>query len=505
MKTKYLFFLIFLNYSIIYGQVPLFENIYGTNGKAEFAYDIIETPDGGFLMTGITMNNPNPTNSLDGKIKKVDANGNLLWETIYTGIQSTNDFLGSIVPKGNNYVVAGSTYAFSPLPPWYLKNQLWLIEINGNGTLIHQRKYGGIDDESAGKIIATPDGGFLVVGSTRSYDTLTGNDVWLLKTNNNLDSVWSVRYDLGGEDAGIDIIPFNNKYIILANSCVEDCNTPAGGLGFFKSNAYYLLVDSLGNLDTVNNVSPGLKNHFKTIKHTSDGGAIIVGETDAAALNYSPDLWVIKLDASLDTVWTKLYGSAGAYDGGRSVFQQTDGNYIVGGFSQSFVIPGVRDFDCPWVMKLDQNGDSIWSFVSGTENNDGIMQIIPASDGTIVATGYYGLDSKPESLFDLDLGPGKFYLLKLADTLLTTINVLTKDNFIKIYPNPFSISTTVEFEHLVKNADVCIYNTIGQLMQENKSVNGSHFTLFREGLKAGLYYLKIVEQSRVYFGSILIE
>jgi len=507
--TSSLFIILFYILSfvkVVFAQTPIYEYAFGSNGKAEFAYDIIETPDGGFLMTGITMNNPNPTNSLDGKIKKVDANGNLLWENVYTGIQSTNDFLGSIIPKGNHYVVAGNTYGFSPLPPWYLKKQFWLIEISGSGTLIQQKKYGGIDDESAEKIIATPDSGFLIIGSTRSYDTLTASDVWLLKTNNNLDSLWSVRYDLGGEDAGVDIMPFNDKYIILANSCVENCNTPVGGLGFYKSNAYYLLVDSLGNMDTVYNISPGLKNHFKSITPTSDGGAVIAGSSDAVAQNYAPDLWVLKLNANLNTMWTRTYGDSGTYDGCRGIFQQADGNYIAGGYSQSFVIPGVRDFDCPWVIKLDQNGDSIWSFVSGTEDNDGIMQIIPASDGSIIATGYYGLDSKPESLFDLDLGPGKFYLLKLTDTLLTNINnEIAKDNFIKIYPNPFSISTTIEFDPIVKNADVYIFSSIGQLMQKHNNFSGSHYTLYRKGLKPGMYYLKIVAQDKIFIERILIN
>jgi len=91
------------------------------------------------MMVGITMNNPNPNNSLDGKIKKVDANVNLIWEQTYTGMQSTNDFLGTIVPRGNNYLVAGSRYTFSPLPPWYLKTQFWLLEINSSGTLIQQK------------------------------------------------------------------------------------------------------------------------------------------------------------------------------------------------------------------------------------------------------------------------------------------------------------------------------------------------------------------------------
>ncbi len=506
MKTLVLSFITIFCYSIIYGQNQVFEITYGNTGKAEFAYDIIETPDGGYMMVGISMNNPNPTNSLDGKIKKTDTNGNLIWEQTYTGMQSTNDFLSSIVPKGSNYLVAGSRFVHSPIPPLYLKKQFWMLEITESGTLLQQKNFGGADDDAAEKIIATADGGFLMLGFTRTYGTqVGGQDVWLLKLNSNLDSVWSATYDLGGEDVGVDIMPFNNKYIILANSCIEDCNTPAGGLGFFKSNSFYLLIDTLGNLDTDYNVSLGLKNHFKTIKPTNDGGVIIVGATDAAALNYSPDLWVLKLDTGLDTVWTKLYGNANTYDGGRGIFQQTDSNYIVGGYSQSFVIPGVRDFDCPWVMKLNLNGDSIWSFISGTEDNDGIMNIIPASDGSIVATGYYGLDSKPESLFDLDLGEGKFYLLKLTDSLLTTVKKESQIGIIAVYPNPSECRFTLNIPADVpgSRSQIHVYNRVGALVWQSETGH-KEVSIDLSTLPAGLYIMRVINDGKVFKDRIII-
>lgn len=507
MKTVVFIGCFFINLHILLGQIQVFEFTYGTNGKAEFAYDLIETPDGGYMMVGITMNNPNPTNSLDGKIKKTDAGGNLIWEQVYSGMQSTNDFLGTIIPKGNNYLVAGSRYIFSPLPPWYLKTQFWLVEINSSGTLIQQKNFGGDDDEATAKIIATSDGGFLLLGYTRTFSTQSGEqDVWLLKLNSNLDSVWSAAYDLGGEDAGVDIMPFNNHYIILANSCTEDCNTTAGGLGFFKSAAFYMLIDTLGNVDTVYNISPGLKNHFKSIQLTNDGGAVIAGSTDAVALNYAPDLWVLKLNASLDTVWSRTYGDSGAYDGCRGVFQQTDGNFIAGGYSQSFVIPGVRDFDCPWVMKLNQNGDRIWSFVSGAENNDGIMQIIPASDGSIVATGYYGLDSKPESLFDLDLGEGKFYLLKLTDTLLSGMEFSEGGKSIEIYPNPAYDSFIIETSR-PDNSSGCmaiVYDVLGREILK-MPLTKQQTRIETTGWQKGLYIVNIITKNGMNTGKLIVK
>ncbi|HNQ66876.1 MAG TPA: T9SS type A sorting domain-containing protein [Bacteroidales bacterium] len=498
--VKYLIILlcnILINNAAIYGQLQVFEKTYGTEGKAEFAYEVIETPDNGYIMIGISMNNPNPTNSLDGKIKRVDINGNLIWEQTYTGMNGTNDFFSSIIPKGINYLVAGSRFIYSPLPPWYLKKQFWLIEIDETGSLIQQKNFGGNDDEAAEKIICTEDGGYLMLGFTKTFGTqLGGQDVWLLKLNNELDSVWSVTYDFGGEDNGVDILPINDKYIILVNSCVEDCNTVAGNLGFYKSDSYYLLIDNMGNLEATYSISPGLKNNLKTIKSTIDGGAVIIGATDAVAQNYCPDLWVIKLDENLDTIWTKIYGNPNAYDGGRGIFQQDDGNYFVGGYSQSFVIPEVRDFDCPWVMKLDYNGDSIWSFISGTVNNDGIMNIIQTSDGSIVATGYYELDSKPESLFDLDLGPGKFYLLKLTD--ITDISSLELNNRFVLYPNPVNEIVYIKTDE--DKFELELVDILGQILKSEKDIK----TIYIGDLAPGTYIIRIKWNNNLVQKKVLV-
>jgi len=346
-----------------------------------------------------------------------------------------------------------------------------------------------------------------MLGYTRTFGTQSGGqDIWLLKLNSSLDSMWSKTYDLGGEDAGVDIMPFNNKYIILANSCTEDCNTTAGGLGFFKSGAFYMLIDTLGNLDTVYNISPGLKNHFKSIQPTNDGGAVIAGSTDAVALNYAPDLWVLKLNANLDTIWTRTYGDSGAYDGCRGVFQQPDGNYIAGGYSQSFVIPGIRDFDCPWVIKLNQNGDSIWSFISGTENNDGIMQIIPASDGSIVATGYYGLDSKPESLFDLDLGEGQFYLLKLADTLQSGMAYSEAGQSIVIFPNPAYDGFFIEasYQTYMSGSVITVYDVLGREILK-MPLTQQKTRIETKGWQKGLYIVNIITKNGINTGKLMVK
>ena len=89
----------------------------------------------------------------------------------------------------------------------------------------------------------------------------------------------------------------------------------------------------------------------------------------------------IMLQAQPDILWTKTFG--GANNDFANIVQQTiDGGFIIGGSTQSF---GSGQSDI-WLIKTDENGDSLWSTTLGKNNSEGGGFVQQTQDGCLLYT-----------------------------------------------------------------------------------------------------------------------
>jgi hypothetical protein len=120
---------------------------------------------------------------------------------------------------------------------------------------------------------------------------------------------------------------------------------------------------------------------------TSVGGYAIAGFTISFGAGRG-DAYVVKLDANGNLLWTKTIGGE-SDDWGNSLIQTSDGGYVIAGYTKSF---GAGDWDV-YVVKLDANGNLQWTKTIGGENEDLGSSLIQTSDGGYAIAGttiYFG-------------------------------------------------------------------------------------------------------------------
>src|SRR3972149_10089864 len=150
------------------------------------AYSVEKTNDGNLIITGDPM-----------FLLKMDLNGNVLWHKSYSSISGA--VIGSSVVQTTDggFIIAGTLNLGSPT------SKVVLVKTDANGNPLWSKTYGGNKSESGSQVKQTLDGGYVIVGTTKSFGT-NFDDIYVIKTDSNGNLQWS--RDIA--DSPIDIIDY---------------------------------------------------------------------------------------------------------------------------------------------------------------------------------------------------------------------------------------------------------------------------------------------------------
>ena len=206
-----------------------------------------------------------------------------------------------------------------------MKNLILTLIITLPLTLLGQgweQTFGGEGWDIGYSVQQTTDGGYIITGTTEPFGNVYG-DVYLVKTDENGNELWSQTF--GGElgDFGNSVQQtFDGGYIICGNSY------SFGDGGF--SDVYLIKTDENGN-ELWSQIFGGTHIDYGfSVQQTTDEGYIITGQTyfDDGDLGEC-GLYLIKTDDSGNEQWSQTFG--GGDSGGTSVQQTSDGGYIITG------------------------------------------------------------------------------------------------------------------------------------------------------------------------------
>ncbi|UCD64109.1 MAG: hypothetical protein JSW34_01365 [Candidatus Zixiibacteriota bacterium] len=296
-------------------------------------HSVIATEDGGFAVVGYTFSSGEGEG--DVYLVKTDANGTLTWEKTFGG--SLDDRGRSVLQTADGgYIIGGRARSWSGgICDFYL------IKTDENGDTLWTRTYGGSGSDRAYTVVKTTDGGYALAGYTRSFGAVA-RDVWLVKVDGSGTLVWDEVFALTtGDDCAYSLVALEDGSLVMAGSTPEDAfliKTDGGGSQVWQRT-------DLGGpwLDEANSLAPA-----------SDDGFLMTGFSHSGDTEPS-DVYVVKTDSYGYLLWYYLMGGAEA-DIGYSVALTSDNSFAIAGGTQSY---GSGGWDV-YVIRADEISAAAW-------------------------------------------------------------------------------------------------------------------------------------------------
>jgi len=210
-----------------------------------FGNCVQQTTDGGYIVVGSTVDTI--TYFEDVYLIKTDANGNKLWSETYGGYNS--DWANWVrQTTDGGYIIAGTSESYGAGGA-----DLYLIKTNATGTINWTKSFGGVGQDFGSSVQQTTDGGYVFCGYTGSFGA-GSDDIYLIKTNSNGDSVWSKTYGGAEADIGGDVrLTADGGYIIAGK-------TYSYGAG--EGDVYLIKTDGSGNTAQQSTTSKSITKYF---------------------------------------------------------------------------------------------------------------------------------------------------------------------------------------------------------------------------------------------------
>ncbi len=405
-------------------------------------FPIIQTSDGGYLLTGVYFFNK------WGFIMKLDSEGEIEFSIPYPDPEIKTYIFNQVIEIADGYMVAG----IKQIQNFHL--QSFVFKVNLSGELIWEKKYGdaSIDNNAIGSLSQIDENTFLIgavkssfiIGPPYDYDDNWGKS-WIFA----IDSVGIVKWEWESE--------LNEETITMGLKKTDD--------GGYLYSAGEFVIHNMFQAGTIRKI--------------------------------------IKRDSNFDLEWEiEMSPNAENYNTTRDIQPTPDGNWVALGY---WATPdSTIMYEEKWYggchYKFSSQGDSIWSRCdtvvspNNIHSQDALGGIAVLPSGSIISAGT--VDKYDPSLGLRSLG----WLVKIdqngcLDTLCNFATAIPELSFsreleVLVYPNPVIDYLSVKKE-ISKTLVYQVTDVNGRMMMQGELIDEVQNIDFTK-IAVGIYFIKII-------------
>ncbi len=440
---------------------------------------ICQTSDSGFAVSAtIIFDNGGPFYFWYIWLMKLDPQGSVSWTRTY-GEWGLDDYVYSIIPTSDNgFMLAGRTRSGITTTAGY---RGFLLKLDSIGNQAESRVFDGWAVSQFSDVKSTPEGGYIAVGYVHSYEAAQ-EDIYLVKTDANGDTLWTRTFGSTGRDwgRGVELDP-SGGYILTGTST---------SFGSGNEDIVAMKVDENGTLVWANSYG-GTQKYIATASTQMPNGEIAVtGFTEGWGATGS-DMFVLKINTNGVLLSAFRYDEPGDQSG-VSIDATHDSGLIIGGTTYDSI--GAQKLNI-YVWKTHPSNSMACNYMPFQPS---VMAITPEQGGgaELSSFPFSFNNSRVTQVFNLPM--------EYNHTCRTVVGLEENSllNSFRVYPNP---STGIIWLSDIRETGpvvVSIFDMKGKLIFHQRHQSSDPIRLDLSQSPTGIYSLVLSQNDKLAVSKI---
>lgn len=485
--------------------------------RSDISKKLIQISDGGFIIVGTTNSKDSSADKQlynDIFVVKTDINGNQIWSKTFGSKEGEDVAYSVIEAEDKTLMIIGATNSQDLGFDLKGKNDVLVMNLTADGTLIWMKNFGGTHDDEGGDIIQGENGNYYIVGYSESSDgdisTNEGKrDFLIMSIDDKGTLIWLKTYGFDFNENLFQIRKsVNGGFILLGNSNTTRIIYPEHKQIEGDNYCVILKISDEGLLEWESGYNGGDVNPYY-LTETPNGDIFVTGfivTTDGFSTNQKT--WLLRLDKDGKEVWSNEYQGYYSYipigikvkknneilllclnSENRSFFTRIIKLSSTG--NQSYY----KDFNFKWGNSMSgfcstyDNGIAFIGLKMEKEKSDSLeLSLIKISNEHLYKSGY-----------------SNFFKI---EPLTSSINSISVEHIFTITPNPANDKLDVSIlANIQSEMTLELVSSEGQIVFSNKLLSSSdkqQLEINTSPFSNGLYLLRLITSYSTFTKKVII-